>query len=199
MVSTPRSVLRQSWKFRAAALVSLAGYWLLYAASSGMFFYYRVDIAPLLKNSPVPNPYFFVHSRSFVDLYNSGMVWIPNGHLQVNLLFGPTIFSIFLSALFAPSMLLLLYGLSARGLTKKHGIVGLLAMIPAVFSGGCCSIPFGVLLLGTFVPSAALSTFVYAYPVLTNTFIAVLMLVSLVYSSRKISHLRCPPQGDPRT
>ncbi len=181
-------VLRQS-KFKGIILVSFVAYWILYALSSGMFFYYKVDITPLLKTSPVPNPYFIVSFRSFTGLYNSGMIWFPNGHLQINLLYGPTIFSVLLAGLFGLNMLLLSYSFHLGGLSKGQGTSGLLGMVPALFSGGCCSVPFGLVLIGTMVPTAALSTFAYTYPVLTNIFFAVLMLLSIVYTSRKISRL----------
>lgn len=180
--------LRQS-KFKGIILVSFVAYWILYALSSGMFFYYKVDITPLLKTSPVPNPYFIVSFVNFPSLYNSGMIWFPNGHLQINLLYGATIFSVLLAALFALNMLLLSYSSHLGGLSKRQGTSGLLGMVPALFSGGCCSIPFGLLLIGTIAPTAALSTFAYTYPVLTNIFFAVLMLFSIVYTSQKISRL----------
>lgn len=195
LVSTLRSVLRQSWKFSAVALVSLVGYWLLYATSSGMVFYYEDDVTPLLEDSPVPNPYFYLNFHRFVDFYNSGMIWFPNGHLQLNLLFGPTVFSVALSTLFALNMVLLAYSLSVGRLGKRVGTGGFLGMLPALFSGGCCSIPFGVLFISTFItPSTALAGFAFTYAFLTNIVVATVMLAALLYISRKIRAVSCPPR-----
>lgn len=194
LVSTLRTVLRQSWKLRAVALASLVGYWLLYAVSSGMIFYYAADLTPILQTSPVRNPYFYLNFREFIDFYNSGMIWFPNGHLQLNLLFGPTTFSIILSALFALNMVLSSYSLSSERLGKKHGMGGFLGMVPALFTGGCCSIPIGILLIGAIVPSTALtalSTFIFTYAFLTNVLVGSLMLISLTYNYRKVARASC--------
>jgi hypothetical protein len=184
-------VLGQRW-YRAAFLASSFTYWLLYSFSSGLFTYYSFDLAPLLKSASVPNPNFFVYTQSLTDFYDSGMVWYPTNHFQVNLLFGPTAFSLILSGLFGLNIALFAFGLRRDAFRRRNGSIGptgsfssLLGLLPALFSGGCCSVPFGVLLLGSFLPSAGLSVFVYSYPWLTNAVAATAMLVSVLYISKR--------------
>ncbi len=179
-------VILGSRKFKAFAVAGWLGYWLLYAFSGGMFFYYSSDLTPLLKTSPVPNPYFIKDFSSFVGLYNSGMIWYPNGHLQVNLLYGPFIFSLILSTLFSLNAVMMVFSIRFTHLSSGAGPVGVLALIPALFSGGCCSIPFGLALVGIFVPTAGLTTLVYNYPYLTNITFAILMFLSLVPVGRRL-------------
>jgi len=180
------SLALEQWKNRLVLFAAGIGYWVLYAFSAGMFFYYSFDLAPLLKASPVPNPYFVLESRSLTDLYNSGMIWYPTNHLQVNLLLGPSFFSIILSILFGLNMLLLVFGFRFRGPRSSVGLNGAFSMIPALFSGGCCAVPLGTVLFSSFVPPAALSTFVYGYVIPTNTLFAILMLLALFYSARRL-------------
>ncbi|MDG6981650.1 MAG: hypothetical protein JRN51_11145 [Nitrososphaerota archaeon] len=73
--STPSlfGAILRSWKFKALAVGAWLGYWLLYAVSGGMlFFYYPTDIRPFLKTSPVPNPSFINDGSSFFGLYKFG-------------------------------------------------------------------------------------------------------------------------------
>jgi len=151
-----------------------------------MFFYYGFDLSPLLKMAGVPNPFFIYGSGSLTSLYNSGMIWYPTNHLQVNLLYGPIFFSIILSFLFGLNALLLVYGIRFRGPRSSVGLNGAFSMIPALFSGGCCAIPFGTVLLSSFIPTMVLSSFVYGYVIPTNTLSAILMLSALLYSVRKL-------------
>ncbi len=175
-----REILRLP-KYKFVLLTSAAIYWLLYAISSGMLMYYALDLAQLLRTSQVPNPYYFVEWGSFLNLYYSGIVWFPTGHLQLNLLFGPTFFSILLSGLFSLNILLVVNNLRI----KRMGMSGLVGMIPALFSGGCCSVPLGISLFGSLLPSAALLSLSYNYVYLTNAPVAALMYISLAYTSKK--------------
>jgi hypothetical protein len=176
-----------SRKFKALAVAGWLGYWLLYAFSIGMFFYYSSDITSLLKTSPVlPNPYFLKDFSSFFGFYNSGMIWYPNGHLQVNLLYGPLIFSVVLSTLFSLNIVLTVFSIRFTHLSRGSGSVGVLALIPALFSGGCCSVPFGLALIGIFAPTVGLTTLVYDYPYLINLAFVILMLLSLFYVGRRL-------------
>jgi hypothetical protein len=178
-------VLKQ-WKYRLALLVAGVAYWVVYAFSAGMLFYYSFDLAPLLKASQVSNPYIILESRSLTDLYNSGMIWYPTNHLQVNLLYGPTFFSIVLSLLFGLNVLLSVYGVSLKQSVSGLGLNGVAGMVPALFSGGCCAVPFGTVLLASFIPTAALSSFVYGYVIVTNSLFSVLMLFALLNSARRL-------------
>jgi len=183
----------KQWKHRLALVAAIVGYWTLYAFSAGMFFYYSFDLTPLLKSAQVPNPYFILESASLTGLYNSGMIWYPTNHLQVNLLYGPTFFSIILSVLFGLNMILLVHGFSFREPRSSLGLNGAVSMIPALFSGGCCAIPFGTVLLSSLIPATALSSFVYDYVLPTNILSVILMLAALLYSSKKL--VRCCHTG----
>ncbi len=186
-------VMLGSRKFKAFAVAGWVGYWLLYAFSGGMFFYYSSDLTPLLKTSPVPNPYFLKSFSSFLGFYNSGMIWYPNGHLQVNLLYGPFIFSIILSTLFSLNIVLTVFSIRFTHISRGAGHVGVLALIPALFSGGCCSVPFGLALIGIFAPTVGLTTLVYDYPYLVNLAFVILMFLSLVYVGRRLVRITACP------
>lgn len=190
LVSLIRLMLH-SWRYRLAFVASVTGYWVLYAFSVGMIFYYSFDLEPLLRSSGVPNPYFIFYPQSFYGLYDSGMIWYPTNHVQLNLLYGPTFFSIVLSSLFGLNMLLFAYSLR-KGAGSSRGLSGLAGIVPALFSGGCCAVPFGTFLLATFVPAASLGTFVYSYVAETNSLFAVLLFLSLVYNARKLGNCCLP-------
>jgi hypothetical protein len=192
LLSLLRLALKQ-WKYRLTLLVAGVAYWVVYAFSAGMFFYYSFDLAPLLRASQVSNPYFILESGSLTDLYSSGMVWYPTNHLQVNLLYGPTFFSIVLSSLFGLNVLLFVYGVRSRGPVSGLGLNGFAGMVPALFSGGCCAVPFGAVLFASFIPAAALSSFVYGYVTLTNSLFSMLMLFALLYSARRLGSCCGPP------
>ncbi|MDE1852859.1 MAG: hypothetical protein KGI38_03820 [Thaumarchaeota archaeon] len=181
-----------SWKYRLVLLASILGYWASYSLSVGMFFYYSFDLAPLLKSVQVPNPYFIMYTQSFMGFYDSGMIWYPTNHLQVNLLIGPAFFSAVLSVLFGLNMMLVGYSVSTRVSTRNLGLSSLAAVVPALFSGGCCAVPFGTILLASFIPTAALGTFVYSYVAVTNSLFAVLLFSSLVYNARKLGSCCVP-------
>ncbi len=183
-----------SGKFKVSAVAGGLGYWMLYAFSGGMLFYYSSDITSLLKASSVSNPYFLNYFSSFSGLYNSGMIWYPNGHLQVNLLYGPLIFSLILSTLFSLNVVVTVFSIRFMHIRRGAGPVGILALIPALFSGGCCSVPFGLALIGMFAPTAGLTTLVYNYPYLTNITFVILMFLSLVLVGRRLVRVTtCPP------
>jgi hypothetical protein len=190
-------MILHSRKFKAVALVSGLGYWLLYAFSGGMIFYYQTDITPLLVASPAPNPYFLNDFSSFFGFYNSGMIWYPNGYLQVNLLYGPLIFSAILSTLFSLNTALTLFSLRFAHFQRRVGPAGFLALVPALFSGGCCSVPFGLALVGLFAPTVGLTTLVYDYPYLINLAFLILMVASLIFVGRRLARIstRLPPTG----
>ena len=65
-----------------AAAVAVT-YWMLYAYANSMIAYYPSSVLPLLAATKTPNPYFFVHSGSFFDYYNSGIQWALNGYLNI--------------------------------------------------------------------------------------------------------------------
>jgi len=162
-------------------------YWFLYAFSSGMIFYYQVDMTPLLVSSKIPNPYMITPFGSFRGFYLSGIIWYPSGHFQLNFLLGPTFFSLLLSGLFALNGMLLICSMRLRRMKKRTGFTGFLAIIPAVFSGGCCSIPLGLSLIGSLLPSAALFPLVYDYAFVTNALTATIVYFSLAYAAKRVS------------
>jgi hypothetical protein len=174
---------------------SWLGYWLLYTVSGGMFFYYSLDITALLQKYQVPNPSFFNSFSSLSGFYNSAMVWYPNGHLQVNLIYGPFIFSLVLATLFSLNIVLTVFSLRFSHFTRGAGPVGLLALVPALFSGGCCSVPIGLTLVGVFAPTAGLFMLVYDYPYLINLAFMILMAVSLVYIGRRVVRMSSGQSG----
>ncbi|MDG6953785.1 MAG: hypothetical protein JRN33_02220 [Nitrososphaerota archaeon] len=181
-----RTIL-SSRKFKVLAAGSWLGYWLLYSVSGGMFFYSSFDVSPLLKTSLVPNPYFISDFSSFSGFYNSGMVWYPDGHLQINLVYGPLIFSLILATLFSMNIILTLFSVGFARFTKGTGTIGILALLPALFSGGCCSVPLGLALVGIFAPTAGLTALVYGYPYLINLAFVILMVLSLFYIGRRVA------------
>jgi hypothetical protein len=190
LISLFREIFRQSLKYRLAATISALAYWLLYGYSSGMFFYYSFDVTASLKESGMTNPY-FISTTNLAGVYYDGVVWFPTSHLQFDFLLGPTFFSVLLSSLFSLSILLLVYSFRFKGLSKKRqGFMGLFGMMPAIFSGGCCAVPIGTVLLGPIVPLTALADFEFGNPFLMNLLIALLMLSSIIYVARKIIKTR---------
>ena len=165
---------------------SWLGYWLLYMISGGMFFYYSFDVTPLLQKYQVPNPSFFNYFGP-LGLYNSGIIWYPNGHLQVNLVYGPFVFSLVLATLFSLNMVLMVFSLRFSRFMRRTGPVGLVALVPALFSGGCCSVPIGLALVGVFALAAGLFTLVCDYSYLINLAFAILMVFVLLHVGRRVA------------
>lgn len=196
-MSTTRFTLGRAlgtWWGKLTFFASAVSYWFLYAFSAGVVFYYSYDLTPLLSQlsaAGVPNPHYIVYAtRGFMGFYYSGVVWFPTNHLQLNLLFGPTLFSILLSVLFGLNMALLGYSFSSRSKTRTLGLNGLVGIIPTLFTGGCCTLPFGTILLSYFFPLAAgpsiLSGLEFNYAPLMDSFLAGLMLFVLVRSANKL-------------
>jgi hypothetical protein len=84
---------------QAVKLLFCIVYWLLFAESNNMIFYYRISVYPLLKETGTPNPFFFFHGNNFISAYNSGVEWFPTGHIILMLLIGNTFFSVLITAL----------------------------------------------------------------------------------------------------
>ncbi len=181
------------WKFRGILAASAVAYWLVYSFSSGMLRYYPFDVTPLLEGVRF---YRIALGGGLYGLYNSGIVWFPNGHLEVVLLYGTAFFSLLLSTLFGLSIALFVHGPRNSTLERTSGSIGskdlspsLLGLLPALFTGGCCSLPFGTLIL-SFLSSPVLSFFVYDYSIITNPAVAIVMLVSVVYTVKRTSNYR---------
>lgn len=184
-----RQIFSQSAKYKVVGILSVVGYWLLYGYSTGIYFYYSFDVTQYVRESGMTNPYFiFPGSLGNLNaLYDSGVVWFPTSHLQLNFLLGQTFFSILLSILFNLSILLMIYCFHFKGTNKKRqGFAGLFGMIPALFSGGCCAVPVATLLLGSIVPSTVLVNIEFGDPLLLNLLIVILMFSSIYYTGRKI-------------
>lgn len=185
-----RQIMSRSTKYKALAFLSAVGYWLVYGYSTGIYFYYTFDATQYLSASGTTNPYFIppVSLGDLAAVYDSGLVWFPTSHLQLNLLLGPTFFSILLAVLFSTSILLLTFSIRLTGVNRKQqGLAGLFGVIPAIFSGGCCAVPIATLVLGSIVPSTVLANIEFGDPLLLNLLIVILMLSSIYYTAWKIN------------
>ncbi len=183
-------ILGRSVKYKIVALLSTVAYWLLYGYSAGMFFYYSFNVTQYIRKEGIPNPAFGLDLSSLSGFYNSGLIWYPTGHLALILFIGPMIFSVVLSVLFALSIVLISYNIRLQGrIRKSGGMVGFLGIIPAIFTGGCCSVPLATLLLGSVVSSTMLLNIEFDNPSLLNFLIVLSMLSSVIYTARKTSAL----------
>ncbi len=172
------------------ALLSAIAYWLLYGYSAGLFFYYSFDVTQYMREEGIPNPSFGLDLSGLSGFYNSGLIWYPSGHLALILFIGPVIFSIVLSVLFALSIVLISYNIRLQcRIRKSGGLVGFLGIIPAIFKGGCCSVPLATLLLGSVVPSTVLLNIEFGNPLLLNFLTVLLMVSAVIYTARKTSAL----------
>lgn len=189
------AVLRHVLSFRRCRVAGLlAGivYWFVFAFSSGILFYYQEDISLLVRNSSLPNPLFYLDLSNFMNFYYSGIIWYPSGHLEIILDFGPALFSIVLSLLFSFNFAAIVYCI--KFVRKREGLSGLIGLIPAFFSGGCCSIPVGFSIIGSFFPLAGLGSYLYffnTYPEFVNVSFSLLMLVTLYYTLGRLAKLSC--------
>jgi len=199
LVLLPMRIIR-SRGYKLILVASAAAYWVLYAFSVNILQYYQsgLDLSAFkgIGTPTIVGWLYFIPAR-LVGWYYSGVEWYPNGHLEVNFLFGATFFSILLSFLFGLNMVMLGYLLSTRYKGRKAGLTGFLGIVPALFSSGmpCCSAPIGTLVLSAVVPSAALVTSAIDYSPLTNAVTALIMLFSIFYVSRKVARPSCrnPP------
>lgn len=183
---------------RGNKVVTLTGglaFWLLYAASSGIIRYYSWNLAQYYQ----ANPIFFTDFSSLKGAYDSEVIWFPGANFVVVLSLGVLFFSVLLSSLFSISVLMVSHGLWTRGPGRKPGFVGFLGLVPAVLTGGCCSLPFGILLSLYFAPAAFLFNLAYDHSFVTNATIASLMLVSVLYSARKAGRNACETEGSRET
>lgn len=87
------SLMLLSWRNRLVFVASSTGYWVLYAFSVGMMSYYSSDLAPFLGSDGFSSRYFVSYPQSFYCLYDSGIIWVPTNHLQLELLYGPSLYS----------------------------------------------------------------------------------------------------------
>jgi len=197
MVSLPNTILH-SWGYKTILLVSAVGYWLVSVFSDNILQYYPVGFRPGLRlqgnRDPIPHRLVLRAVASGLWVVYAGVEWYPNGHLEVNLFVGPTFFSVLLSFLFGLNMAVLAYLISTRYNRNSQTVLTVsLGAIPALFTSGmpCCSAPLGAFLISAFVPSAALITTSFTYGVITNSVVATAMLLSIFYTSRKVSTLSC--------
>lgn len=170
------SILRGR-RFKAVFAGSAISYWLLYAFSSGIIFYYSFPVTNL---GHINNPYF-----ASINPYWSGLVWFPTSNVQLNLFYGPTAFSIVLSTLFGLNISLLVFNIISRKIGKVQAI-NLVGLIPALVSGGCCAFPLGAAFLVLFIPLSVLSIFIYDYVGVLNYIFALIMAGTIVYSARRL-------------
>lgn len=187
LITLVRTILRKSRKYTAVTVAGGVAYWLLYAFSSGIFRLYPYDMAHYY---PI-NPVFFVDSSSLRGVYDSLMLWFPVGNFMVVFSVGILSFSILLSLLFSMSVLMVAYGFRTKELERIPGLIGFLGLVPAMLTGGCCSVPFGMLILSSLTPSTFLFSFAYDHPFATNATVSGLMLLSVLYTARKAARNSC--------
>jgi hypothetical protein len=180
-------ILRQSLKFKILVVAFAMAYWLLYAYSDGILFYYQFDITSYLRQVGISNPSFNLDLSSFNGVYNSGIIWYPTPHIGLVLFMGPTFFSIALAVFFALNMFLLVYGLESKYRLEKRNLVGIAGIIPALFSGGCCVAPLATLLLGSLIPTTILIGIEFGNTLLLNSIVLASMIFFTVYNTRKLN------------
>jgi hypothetical protein len=167
-------------------------FWVLYASSTGMITYYAQDITQYLRSSAVPNPYFYLDFSSLSGALSSSVVWYPTGHLQLVFPIFTTFFSVLLSVLFGLNVALAAYSVGVRRACKGSCSASLVSVIAALFVGGCCATPIGILLIGPLVSSPILFHFVYDYPIITNISITLMLLLSVRHAMRAVKNLGAP-------
>jgi hypothetical protein len=188
ILSLFRQILASSVRYKIVTVLSAIGYWLLYGYSAGMYSYYSFDVTSYIREEGIPNPLFGLDLSSLSGFYNSGLIWYPTGHIALIFFMGPMIFSIALSVLFGLSVILIVYNVSLKSrIRKSGGLAGFLAIIPAIFTGGCCSVPVATLLLGSVVPSAVLVNIEFDNPFLLNFLTALVMFSAIIYTGQKIN------------
>lgn len=200
-LSSMRSFIRAALRTRKGKVIflaSFAGYWLLYALSTGIIAYFGYNALSQLISAGGTNPEvanFLAYWEYPANVYETGILWFVTPHVMLSLTLGPVFFSIILSLLFATNMLMLSL-IHSRNLSGRTGLAGLAGVIPAIFSGSCCYAPFGLtvivlvlhLSLKQSVPLYALS---YTYQILDNIAITLLIVFSLIYTYRKLGEKSC--------
>lgn len=173
-------------KMRFLAICVGIVYWLVYLFSGGWLFYSPFDVSKILAEYHIPSIRFIPSSGGLFGFYNAGFAWSITGHLEFNVIYGPLFFSTLLAVMFSISVNLTIVSLRYSHFTRKAGSMGILAVLPAIFSGGCCTTPIGAILFGAIMPSGILYDLVWGYPFVTNLIIALLMAASILYTRRKL-------------
>ncbi len=187
ILSLFEEIFRDSVKYRMFGVACASAYWLLYAYSGGILFYYPFDVIAYLRHIGVANPSFSFDFSSFNAFYNSGVVWYPTQHIGLVLFIGPTAFSIALSVLFGLNMVLFAYSLRSKFRIEKRGLLGMAGIIPALFTGGCCVAPIATLLLGSVIPTTVLVEIEFGNSsLLLNLLGLSLMIFFIIYNARRI-------------
>lgn len=184
---------------RVLFLASLAGYWLLYALSTGIITYFSYNALSQVISAGGTNPIvlnFLAYWQYPANIYESGLLWFVTPNLMLSLLIGPLFFSTVLSLLFGVNMLIFAGLIRRRGSAGRSGVASLASVIPAVFSGSCCYAPFGLIAAVSLFhlslsQTGALYALSYTYQILDNTVFTLLMLFSAVYSYRKLGSGAC--------
>ncbi|MCL5252676.1 MAG: hypothetical protein M1351_01095 [Candidatus Thermoplasmatota archaeon] len=184
---------------RILFLASLAGYWLLYALSTGIIAYFSYNALSQVISAGGTNPIvvnFLAYWQYPANIYESGLLWFVTPNLMLSLLIGPLFFSTVLSLLFGVNMLIFAGLIRRRGSAGRSGVAGLASVIPAVFSGSCCYAPFGLIAAVSLFhlsvsQTGALYALSYTYQILDNTVFTLLMLFSAFYSYRKLGSGAC--------
>jgi hypothetical protein len=179
--------MRSSRFYRLVGWMAGLTYWVAYAFSSGTVRYYQFNVMPYIKSSGFPNPSVFSNWAGIEGLYNSeGIIWFPNGHLELVLAVVPLFFSFLLSTLFSFNAVLTAYSLKLRVGWSGARTAGFVGIFPAIFSGGCCASTLGSLVLGSLSSFAPLFSIEYTYPFFLNLVAAILMATLYFYSMRKL-------------
>jgi hypothetical protein len=184
---------------RVIFIASAAGYWLLYALSTGIIAYFSYNALSQVLAAGGTNPVvvnFLAYWQYPANVYESGLLWFVTPHVMLSILIGPVFFSTVLSLLFGTNMLI--FGsIARRGAgSGRRGFIGLTGLIPAVFSGSCCYAPLGLIAIVSIFnlslsQSGALYALSYTYQILDNVAITLLMLLSSLYSYGKLRDRSC--------
>lgn len=180
--------------YRVVAIIGGLGYALLYAVASGMVIYYPESIAPRMYDAGLPLPYLSFLFVGPPDWRNPSIIWFPSGNFELVLYLGPLISTVALSSLAGINITLLVHRLRVKSIAKNQmRYRGFLAFVPTLLAGNTCgcSVTIGSLLFGAIIPSALLFTIQYTYGWSISMVIGLFMLISVVYSSRRLSGSCC--------
>ncbi|MCL4346453.1 MAG: hypothetical protein M1117_00865 [Candidatus Thermoplasmatota archaeon] len=172
----------------ALSVAFALSYWVLFAYANNMVFVYRNSIYPLLQQTGTPNPFFFFHDNNFVSVYDSGMEWFPTGHIILMLLIGDTFFSVVLTVLVTENTALMVRsyraGLLGTGKLAENPAFWL-SVLTALFALSPLD-TLGVILIRHYYSSEILEILVTDYTYITNTFNAIVLLLTLISWRRLI-------------
>ncbi|PSO06698.1 hypothetical protein B9Q04_14730 [Candidatus Marsarchaeota G2 archaeon BE_D] len=176
----PKNTWSPTRRRRLTASFAATLYWLAYAFSTGMLRYYPHSVEKYLAG--IPNPNFFLLPTSLTNIYfASGVVWFPNGHIELALGLGPTATSI------AIALLLGLNINATRSLKSTNlRLTGATSLLSALISGGCCSLPLLISILAYASSSAVLlDSTLYNLTIPVSMAVLALMTATYIYTTSR--------------